>query len=145
MHSICFDPRLGDDAPRAQLYDGEGRTRAAQQIKRETRAQPRAEAEIEPVPQVARLREVGCLVLCSAARMHFTVDSTTGPTRFGIAFRTVHVDDVTARRSARTTDSHSTGTTLRDDLRGTDSSRLPEEIVAPCDTPLVGAEATIPA
>ena len=69
--------------------------------------------------------------------MHSTVDNTSGRTRFSIDFRTVHRDDVLARRGANNIDSECTGTTLRDYLRGTDFARLPEEVVAPFDTPLV--------
>ena len=93
--------------------------------------------EIEPIPQLRLLCDVGGTILFSAAQMHSTVDNTSGRTRFSIDFRTVHRDDVLARRGANNIDSDCTGTTLRDYLRGTDFARLPEEVVAPFDTPLV--------
>jgi hypothetical protein len=57
-----------------------------------------------------------------------TVPNTSGRTRFSIDFRTVHVDDVVARREAHNVDSECTGTTLRDFLRGTDLQRIDEEV-----------------
>jgi hypothetical protein len=45
----------------------------------------------------------------------------------------VHYDDVANHRGAPNIDSHCTGTTLRDYLRGTDLSRLPDELVAEYD------------
>ena len=119
------------------VWNREGRQLAAQQVKEETRKQPRADEEIEAVPQLRLLCDVGGTILFSAAQMHSTVDNTSGRTRFSIDFRTVHRDDVLARQGAPNIDSECTGTTLRDYLRGTDFARLPEEVVAPFDTPLV--------
>jgi len=48
--------------------------------------------------------------------------------------RTVNFDDVTTNSGAPNIDSECTGTTLRDYLRATDLSRLPDEVVAPYDT-----------
>jgi hypothetical protein len=47
-----------------------------------------------------------------------------------IDFRTVHSDDLAARRGAPNLDSDCTGTTIGDYLRGTDLSHVPEEIAA---------------
>ena len=66
--------------------------------------------------------------------MHSTVPNTSGFTRFSIDFRTVHLDDVKTESGAPNIDSECTGTTLRDYLRGTDLSRLPDDVVAPYDT-----------
>jgi hypothetical protein len=128
-----------------EVWNREGRQQAAQQITAETRKQPRAEEPIEPDPQVRLICDVGGLIIFSAAQLHSTVDNTSGRTRFSIDFRTVHGDDVVARRGAPNIDSESTGTTLRDYLRGMDFSRLPEEIVAPFDTPPVEASEPVTA
>ena len=145
-NAMAFHPRYWNtpvpNSSRDYNYDvwnREGRQLAAQQVKAETRKQPRAEQEIEPEPQVRLIGEVGSLIVFSAAQMHSTVDNTSGRTRFSIDFRTVHRGDVVAHRGAPNIDSESTGTTLRDYLRGTDGSRLPEDVVAPYDTPLVAA------
>jgi len=75
----------------------------------------------------------GSALIFSAAQMHSSVENTTGRTRFSIDFRTVHLDDVVARRGAPNVDSASTGTTMRDYLQSGDLSRIPEEIVAAYD------------
>ena len=66
--------------------------------------------------------------------MHSTVPNTSGTTRFSIDFRTVHLEDVRKDIGAPNIDSECTGTTLRDYLRGTDLSRIPEEVIKPYDT-----------
>ena len=65
--------------------------------------------------------------------MHETVPNTAGAARYSIDFRTVHLDDVRERRGAANVDSKSTGTTLRDYLRGSDLSHLSEELIAMYD------------
>jgi hypothetical protein len=69
-------------------------------------------------------------VLFSGAQMHSTVPNTSGVSRYSIDFRTVHLDEVVSKSGAPNIDSASTGTSLRDFMRGTDLSRLPEEIVS---------------
>jgi hypothetical protein len=51
-------------------------------------------------------------------------------TRFSIDVRTVHLDDAARRRGAPNIDLACTGTVLRDYLRCTDLSRIPEEVIA---------------
>jgi hypothetical protein len=58
------------------------------------------------------------------------VPNTSGRTRLSIDFRTVHADDLAARRGAPNLDSHCTGTTIGDYLRVTDLSHVPPEIAA---------------
>jgi hypothetical protein len=85
-------------------------------------------------PQVRLVPKVGGLILFSGASMHSSVPNTSGYTRFSIDFRTVHFDDVRSKQGAPNLDSECTGTTLRDYLRGTDLSRLPDEVIAPYET-----------
>ncbi len=63
------------------------------------------------------------------AQLHETVENTTGVARYSIDFRTVHYDDVVARRGAPNVDSRCTGTTMRDYLRCTDLAHLPDDVV----------------
>ena len=73
-------------------------------------------------------------MLFSAAQLHSTVPNTCGLTRYSIDFRTVHLDDVWNKAGAPNVDSASTGTTMRDYIRASDYSHLPEEAIAPyCD------------
>ena len=105
-----------------------GRASAAQHIKTDTRQQPKAQEEIEKVT-VRFLPPPGGTVLFSGAQLHETVPNLAGVARYSIDFRTVHYDDVVARRGAPNVDSRCTGTTMRDYLHARDLSRLPEEVV----------------
>ena len=115
-------------------WNKESRASAAKQIKTDTRKQPHAEEPMELDPQLRLVCKVGGIILFSGAHMHSTVPNSSGYTRFSIDFRTVHSDDVVALSGAPNIDSECTGTTLRDYLRGSDLSRLPDDMVAPYDT-----------
>ena len=71
----------------------------------------------------------GGVIVFSGAQLHETVPNTTNLTRYSIDFRTVHLDDVLARRGAPNLDSRCTGTTMRDYLRASDLRKLPEDVV----------------
>jgi hypothetical protein len=58
------------------------------------------------------------------------VQNTTEVARYSIDFRTVHYDDVIARRGAPNLDTRCTGTTMRDYLRASDFAHLPEKAIA---------------
>jgi hypothetical protein len=118
-----------------QEWNRTGRQIAAQQIGVDTRRQPRPEEPMELDPQIRVVCPVGGILLFSGAQMHSTVPNTSGYTRYSIDFRTVHTDDVLARRGARNIDSDSTGTCMGDYLRGTDLAHLSEEVIAMYDTP----------
>ena len=103
---------------------------AAAQVKTDTRKQPHAEEEITLDPQVRIITPPGGVLIFSAAQLHSSVPNTSQRTRFSIDFRTVHLDDVNAKRGAPNIDSHCTGTTLGDYLRGADLTHIPDEIIA---------------
>jgi hypothetical protein len=115
-------------------WNKESRASAAKQIKSDTRKQPRAEEPMELDPQERLICKVGGIILFSAANMHSTVPNTSGYTRFSIDFRTVHLDDVKTKAGAPNIDSECTGTTLRDYMKGTDFSRLSDDLVMPYET-----------
>jgi hypothetical protein len=114
-------------------WNKESRQNAAQHIKSDTRIQPRPEEPMELDPQIRVVCQPGGLLIFSAAQMHSTVPNISGRTRFSIDFRTVHRDDVVNNNGAYNVDSTCTGTSLRDFLRGSDLSRLPEELCLPYD------------
>jgi hypothetical protein len=111
-------------------WNAESRKDAARHIKADTRKQPHAEEPLELEPQVRLVCPPGGLIVFSAAQMHSTVPNTSQHTRFSIDFRTVNLDDVRTKSGAPNSDSASTGTVLRDFLRATDLSRIPEELVS---------------
>jgi hypothetical protein len=109
-------------------WNRESRKTAAQHVKTDTRKQPHAQEQMQLDPDLRLICEPGGAIIFSGAQMHSTVPNTSNYTRFSIDFRTVHLGDVTAKRGAPNIDSACTGTTLRDYLRVTDLSRIPEEI-----------------
>ncbi|OUC14815.1 MAG: hypothetical protein B0A82_10860 [Alkalinema sp. CACIAM 70d] len=138
--SMAFHPKywsqgVSNESHTFNYYDWNrnGRKNASQHIKSDTRKQPHATETIELEPQVRFVCPPGGIVLFAGAQMHSTVPNTSGFTRYSIDFRTVHLDEVVNMGGAPNVDSHPTGTSLRDFMRGSDLSRLPEEIVAKYD------------
>jgi hypothetical protein len=109
-------------------WNTKNRATAAQHVKSDTRVQPRPQQELDPVT-VRLLPPPGAIVVFSGAQLHETVENTSGLSRYSIDFRTVHLDDVAARKGAPNIDSRCTGTTMRDYLRASDLEHLPEDLV----------------
>lgn len=110
-------------------WNAKNRAAAAQHVKKDTREQPRPQQELEPI--TARyLPPPGGIIVFSGAQLHETVPNTTGHARYSIDFRTVHAEDVRERRGASNVDTRSTGTTMRDYLRASDLTHLPEQLIA---------------
>jgi hypothetical protein len=136
-NSMAFHPRYWSDrvlnSSRDYNYDEWVRTSrvtAAQHIKKDTRKQPEPEIEIDLNPQTRIITKTGGVIIFSAAHLHSSVPNTSSSTRISIDFRTVHLDDVLAKRGAPNIDSECSGTTLRDYMRGTDLAHISEEVVA---------------
>lgn len=136
-NAMAFHPRYWIDhvpnSSRDYNYDewvNTSRVNAAQHIKKDTRKQPVPEIEIDLNPQTRIVTKVGGVIIFSAAHLHSSVPNTTNRTRISIDFRTVHLDDVIAKRGAPNIDSDCTGTTMRDYLRGTDLAHMPDDVVA---------------
>jgi hypothetical protein len=115
-------------------WNSSGRASAAQHVTSDTRKQPKPEQPMELDPQIRVINTAGGMVVFSAAQMHSTVPNTSGRTRFSIDFRTVNIEDVKNGIGAPNLDSECTGTSLRDFMRGSDLTRIPEDIVALYDT-----------
>jgi hypothetical protein len=113
-----------------KLYRGPSVSRM---VTEDPRPLPRATEHLELEPQLRLLCPVGGMILFSGAQMHSSVPNTSGKTRFSIDFRTVHLDDVGLRRGAPKSDERCTGTTMRDYLRATDFSRIPDQLIASYD------------
>lgn len=111
-------------------WNAASRGAAAQQVKTDTRPQPKAEEPVELEPDLRPIIAAGGIILFSAAQLHSTVANTTARVRWSIDFRVVDGEDARRRRGARNIDSESTGTTMRDYLRVSDLARLPDEVVA---------------
>jgi hypothetical protein len=109
-------------------WNATNRGSAAQHIRSDTRVQPKPQEEIELFPQTRIAAPPGGMMIFSAQQLHSSVPNTTGRTRFSLDFRTVHYDDVVGHRGAPNVDSACTGTTMRDYLRASDLSTLPEQL-----------------
>jgi len=118
-------------------WNSTSRATAAQHIKSDTRPQPKPLESIALDPQIRLVTQPGGAILFSAAQMHSTVPNTSGRTRFSIDFRTVHLGDLRERKAAVNIDSRPLGTSLRDFMRGSDLTRLPDDIIALYDNAVV--------
>lgn len=138
--SMAFHPRYYDEPVRNgsrefNYYDWNavGRKDAAKQIKGDTRKQPKPEQDVELDPQIRIVCEPGGIVLFSAAHLHSTVPNISGRARYSIDFRTVHAGDLREGVAAPNIDSEPSGTSLRDFVRASDLSPMPDDLVARYD------------
>jgi len=135
-NSMAFHPRYwgepvknGSRDYNYQEWNKEGRKVAAEQIKTDTRKQPKPEEPVELDSQIRLIAKPGGIIIFSAAHLHSTVPNTAGITRYSIDFRTVHLDDARNFVGAPNVDSECTGTTIQDYLRGSDHVHLPDEVI----------------
>jgi hypothetical protein len=135
-NALGFFPRYFGEAVKnnSEIYNyyewnTKYRATAARHVKSDTREQPMAQQDLDPVT-MRFLPPPGGIIVFSGAQLHETVPNTTNLARYSIDFRTVHYDDVTARRGAPNLDTRCTGTTMRDYLRASDLAHLPEEAIA---------------
>ena len=138
--SMAFHPRywaqpVANGSAEFNYYEWNSKSRAsaAQHIKSDTRPQPKPLEPMDLDPQVRLVTEPGGAILFSAAQMHSTVPNTSGRTRFSIDFRTVHLSDLRSGKAAPNIDSRPVGTSLRDFMRGTDLTPIPEDVIAMYD------------
>jgi hypothetical protein len=124
-------------------WNKNGRKNAAQHIKSDTRKQPHAVEDLELEPQIRVVCPPGGIVLFSGAQLHSTVSNTSGLTRYSIDFRTVNLADVTAMGGAPNVDSEPVGSALRDFVRASDFTRMPEEIASQYDSDELDREAMV--
>ena len=133
FHTRYWDTPIDNESNEFNYYEyvQTSRKDAAKHVKKDTRKQPRPTAPVELNPQLRVITRAGGMLLFSGAHLHSTVPNTSGRTRFSIDFRTVNIDDVAAKTGAANIDSACTGTALRDFLRASDLSRIPEKLVLP--------------
>jgi hypothetical protein len=75
------------------------------------------------------LPSVGGLIEFSGQHLHSSVPNCSGRTRVSIDFRTVHIGDIALGRAAPNVDARCTGSSIRDFIRASDFSPIPEDIV----------------
>lgn len=133
FHPRYWNVKVKNDSELFNYYvhNQQGRgAHVASFIKSDPRRLPKPLDPLDLDPQIRLIVPAGGIILFSAAQMHSSVPNTSGRTRFSIDFRVVHVDDVAAKRGAPRVDEECTGTTMRDYLRGTDFSHIPDNLVA---------------
>lgn len=125
-----FDKPVANNSEIYNYYDWNTRSRAsaAQHVKSDTREQPKPQQALEG-PSLCYLPPPGGIILFAGAQLHETVPNTTGVARYSIDFRTIDVGDAAMNRGAPNVDSRCTGTTMRDYLRASDLSPVPEDVV----------------
>jgi len=130
FHPKYFGKPVANSSSTYNYYEwnATNRASAAMHVKSDTRVQPKPQEEVELFPQTRVVAPSGGMLIFSGQQLHSSVPNTSGRTRFSIDFRTVHYDDVVGHIGAPNADSSCTGTTMRDYLRGTDLTRLSEEL-----------------
>ena len=131
FHPRYFDAAVENSSAIYNYYEWNTKSRASasQHVRSDTREQPKLTKPIEHL-DVRLLVPPGGIILFSGAQLHETVPNTSGIARYSIDFRTVHKEDAEARRGATNLDLRCTGTTMRDYLKASDLTRLPDEIVS---------------
>ena len=132
FHSRYWSEPVANDSHIYNYYQWNRthRAAAAQYVKEDPRPLPRPVKPIELDPQIRPVCPVGGIILFSGAQLHSSVPNNSGKTRFSIDFRTVHLDDVMSKRGAPNIDSACTGTSLRDFLRASDLSPIPQDVIS---------------
>jgi hypothetical protein len=110
-------------------WNATSRRAAAGNVKTDSRPQPKPQGPVIG-PDIRLLCPPGGLIVFAGAQLHATVENTSGIARYSIDFRTVHIDDVTAKTGAPNIDSRCTGTTMRDYIRCSDLAKIPEAVVS---------------
>ena len=131
FHPVYWGRAIRNDSGTYNYYEhNKRRATTAQHLKGDPRPLPRATEPIDVDPQLRLICPVGGIIMFSGAHLHSSVANVSGKTRFSFDFRTVHLDDVIAKRGAPNVDAECTGTTMRDYLRGSDFSHIPQAIVS---------------
>lgn len=135
-NGVAFHPRywlepVVNDSNIYNYYEWNKNHRAiaGQYLKEDPRPLPRPLGSIDLEPQIRPVCPVGGIILFAGAQLHSSVPNVSGKTRFSIDFRTIHLDDAAAKRGAPNIDANCTGTSLRDFLKATDYSRVPDAVI----------------
>jgi hypothetical protein len=147
-NAMAFHPRYWSEPLRnsSRIYNyrrwnEQSRFAAADQIKTDTRPQPKAEEPVDRNPSLVFVLPPGGMLMFSAGQLHSTVDNVTDVTRFSVDFRTVNLTDVGTGVGAPRNDTSCTGTSLGDFLRARDAERISQRLVDRYDTPEVPVSA----
>ncbi|ASJ75103.1 hypothetical protein [Granulosicoccus antarcticus] len=136
-NAMAFHPKYFDapvknssETYNYQEWNATSRFTVDQNVKTDTRPQPKAQEEVELEPSLVLVPPPGAMILFSAAHLHSSIPNSTGRTRFSIDFRVVHEGDLRAERGAENVDSRCTGSAIGDYLCASTLEHLPEDVQA---------------
>jgi hypothetical protein len=105
------------------------RASAASNVGTDTRPLPGPTVDIDMRNPLVFVPGVGGLIEFSGQHLHSSVPNHSGRTRFSIDFRTVHIGDIERGLGAANVDVACTGSSIRDFVRVSDFSPMPDHIV----------------
>lgn len=130
FHLEYFDREVPNNSEIYNYYEWNAKFRggAAAQIGKDDRPLPRGNEPIDLSTGVVPVSTVGGFTIFSGQHLHSSVPNTSGVTRFSIDFRTVNIEDIRAGRSAKPVDIACTGSSIRDFIRVSDLSPMPDDV-----------------
>jgi hypothetical protein len=131
FHPAYFDIEIPNTSAGYNYYEWNTKYRAsaASNVSRETRPLPAPIGDVDISDPLILLPPVGGLIEFSGQHLHSSIPNTSGRTRYSIDFRTVHIGDIATGATARNVDAHCSGSSIRDFIRASDCTPMPEHIV----------------
>lgn len=132
IHPEYFDRAVANDSAKYNYYEWNAKHRAAAgtNVGTESRPLPGPTEPVDLSSSVVPVTPVGGTLFFSGAQLHSSVPNTSGVTRYSIDYRTVHIGDIYDGRGAPNVDGHCTGSSIRDFIRVSDLSAMPDDVVA---------------
>jgi hypothetical protein len=131
FHQDYFDRVVPNTSSTYNYYEWNTKHRAAasSNVSTDTRPLPGPTVELDLRNPLVLVPPVGGLIQFSGQHLHSSVPNQSGCTRFSIDFRTVHVGDIEAGRTAPNVDVECSGSSIRDFVRASDFAAMPERVV----------------
>ena len=107
-----------------------GRVMATSQTETDSRKHPIPLEEVSNIGETRYVLTSGEVMLFSAAHLHATAPNTSGKTRFSIDFRTVNLDDLQEKKSAKNIDNAAIGTTLHDFIGMVNYEKMDMDVIS---------------
>jgi hypothetical protein len=131
FHQDYFATEVPNTSSTYNYYEWNQKHRAAasSNVNSDSRPLPGPTVGVDLRNPLVFVSPVGGLIEFSGQHLHSSVPNHSGRTRFSIDFRTVHIGDIEAGLSAANVDVHCTGSSIRDFIRASDLSPMPERVV----------------
>ena len=132
FHQDHFDRAVPNTSSTYNYYEWNSKYRpaASSNVGSDARPLPGPTVDVDLRNPLVFVTPVGGLIEFSGQHLHSSVPNHSGRTRFSIDFRTVHIGDIEAGRSAQSVDVHCSGSSIRDFIRASDFAPMPERIAA---------------